>query len=145
MILRALTLTLSLSALGAQGPIADSTLIARARRTPASSLDAGLPRLSVEQWLAQIASVVPDSLRWEVNDCGEGGDGRTAPTCVEAAFDLPGGSAGTIRIYVMNREGTAVRPAIAELLTSTGGTYRAHKTVGEWLGVVRRRQGRGTA
>ena len=145
MILRVQALTWFLSALLPQGPSADSALIARAQRTLASTLDASLPGVSVEQWLARIAGVVPDSLRWEVNDCGEGGDGRTAPTCVEAAFDLPGGSAGTIRIYVMSREGTAVKPAIAELLTSTAGTYTAHKTVGEWLGAVRRRPGKGTA
>ena len=145
MILRALNVALSLSTMGAQGPVADSTLIVRAQRTLASSLDSSLPRVSVEHWLSQVAAVVPDSLRWEVNDCGEGGDGRGSPTCVEAEFGLPGGSAGTIRIYVMSRGGTAVSPAIAELLTRTGETYRAHKTVGEWLGVVRRRQGEGTA
>ncbi len=143
MILHALNLALSLGALGAQGSVAESTLVARVQRTLASTLDASLPRISVEQWLAQIASIVPDSLLWEVNDCGEGGDGRTSPTCVEAAFDLPGGSAGSMRIYMLSRDGTVVTPAIAELLTKTGETYRAHKTVGEWLSVVRRRQGDG--
>ena len=145
MILLALSVVLSLSPGEAQSPVSDSMLIARAQRTLASTLETSLPRVSIEQWLSQIAAILPDSLRWEVNDCGEGGDGRTTPTCVEAAFDLPGGSAGILRLYVMGRDGSAVRPAIAELLTSTGGTYSAYKTFGDWLAAIRRRRGRGTA
>ena len=62
----------------------EAELIAAAQRVRAASLDSTQPKVPFERWLAQVGRVPRSAIRWEVNDCGEGGDGRKAPTCVSA-------------------------------------------------------------
>jgi len=66
----------------------EAQLIAAAQRVSVASLDSTHPDVPFERWLAELARVPRSAIRWEVNDCGEGGDGREAPTCVEAIVDL---------------------------------------------------------
>src|SRR3989475_7111452 len=66
----------------------EAQLIAAAQRVSAASLESTQPDVPFERWLAELGRVPRSAIRWEVNDCGEGGDGREAPTCVEAILKL---------------------------------------------------------
>lgn len=62
--------------------IEDSEFIDIIKKTKAASLEHGLPDKTISLW---IESTFRNSgkTKWEVNDCGEGGDGRSSPICVE--------------------------------------------------------------
>ena len=62
--------------------IQDSEFIDTVKTTNASVLEKGLPNIVIPQWLENTFQYGKNAT-WEVNDCGEGGDERTAPVCVE--------------------------------------------------------------
>lgn len=136
--MKRLSLSLALVLVGPAGAAQDSVLVRRAQQVIVSSLDSSLPAVPFAKWLAQLGRVSPDAIRWEVNDCGEGGDGRTAPTCVEAAFDLAPSSTANVSLTVAGRDGASVKPAIAMLYARAGSAVRMFKTLPEWVAYVRR-------
>ena len=80
----------------AQNPNAarDGRLIASAKKVSVHTLDAALPDLDFEKWLAN--EFGPDAkYHWEVNDCGEQSgnpnDTGPLPLCVEVDSDLKDG------------------------------------------------------
>jgi hypothetical protein len=70
-------LSIAMSSAVSSQSAGDSALIESLKRTPASNVERGLPRVPFERWLTAILG--PD-LSWEVNDCGEGHPGLV---CVE--------------------------------------------------------------
>jgi hypothetical protein len=84
----------------------EQLLIRRVQDTPLASLDSAAPGVTVSQWLAQLGGVPPTALTWEVNDCGEGGDGREAPGCVEGKVSLGEERSASISVVVVSRNGT---------------------------------------
>ena len=66
--------------------VKDSEFIDAVQKANASTLEKGLPDISILQWVKNTFEH-GENATWEVNDCGEGGDGREAPACVE--FIIP--------------------------------------------------------
>jgi hypothetical protein len=115
----------------------EAALVRLAQRVRVSSLDSTLPATDLARWLAAQTAVDRSAIRWEVNDCGEGGDGRTAPTCVEAAVDLAANTTASVSLLVAARDGARVKPAIYSLSTLTGHDVTFFKTLHEWSAFVR--------
>ena len=115
----------------------DAALIGTARRVAVASLDSTQPRLPFEVWLADLGRVPRSSVRWEVNDCGEGGDGRAAPTCVEAGLDLGPDTSAYATLLVAALDGSPTAPAVWMLFARTGGTFTEFKGLPEWAAFVR--------
>jgi len=68
----------------------DSDLIVYVRNLSASLIDGSLPETLYGEWIQKTFS--NSETLWEVNDCGEGGDGRTnAPSCVEVQIEQDDG------------------------------------------------------
>ena len=63
--------------------IQDPDYIDIVKKSKAATLEKGLPDIVIPQGLENTFQN-GDKVTWEVNDCGEGGDGRAAPVCVEA-------------------------------------------------------------
>jgi hypothetical protein len=94
--------------LGAAAPCVqaeDSPLIRSIQDTPLSALDPNAPKVKLSQWLAQLGGVRPAALAWELNDCGEGGDGRAAPTCVEGRVSFSPDRSASVSVAVATAEG----------------------------------------
>jgi hypothetical protein len=115
----------------------DAALIGVARRVTVASLDSGQSRLPFEEWLADLGRVPRSAIHWEVNDCGEGGDGRAAPTCVEAGIELAPDTAVYATLIVAALDGSAAPPAIWMLFARTGRTFTEFKRLPEWAAFVR--------
>ncbi len=60
----------------------DSEFIDIIKKSSAAVLEKGLPDIAIPIWLENTFQY-GGKTTWEVNDCGEGGDGRSAPVCVE--------------------------------------------------------------
>ena len=133
----------TLVALGAAAPAAaqQPELVQRAQRVLASSLDSTLPPVPFEQWLAQLAGRSISTIRWESNDCGEGGDGLVAPTCVEALLDLAPGVTAHVSLVVAGIDGTPSKPVIWMLYASRGASITDFKELPGWVAYVRRHKG----
>ncbi len=117
--------------------IAQSALIDRAKRVSVSSLDATLPRVPFETWLKEFRGVHGSAIRWEINDCGEGGDGRQAPTCVEAILHLTADTTAHASIVVADIDGKRFKPSVWYLTVGTGYLFTGFKTLHEWAAYVR--------
>jgi len=115
----------------------DSVLIEAARRVTVASLDSAYPRLPFEKWLAGFSRVPRSAIHWEVNDCGEGGDGREAPTCVEAGLELTPDTAAYATLVVASLDGSPSQPAIWMLYARTGRAFTEFKNLSEWVAFVR--------
>src|SRR5260221_13546349 len=76
------------------------------------------------------------AIKWEVNDCGEGGDGREAPTCVEAIFGLSGDATAHASLAVTRIDGKRMKPAIWDLAAGAGYSFTGFKTLREWAAYV---------
>ena len=63
----------------------EKRLIAQLKRVPVSVLGVR-SKQNVDQW---VAALLGRGVKWEANDCGEGGDGLAAPTCVEISSEDP--------------------------------------------------------
>ena len=122
------TLFVTAAPLAAQQP----DRIARAQRTIVATLDSTLPTVSFEQWLVQTAGVPASAIRWEVNDCGEGGDGLAAPTCVEAALDLASDTAAHVSLILADTAAVWLLYVTAD----TAVTY--FERLPDWAAFIRR-------
>src|SRR5689334_17330813 len=99
----------------------ESPLIRRIQDISMSSLEPGAPNVALSKWLAQLSGLSASNLDWEVNDCGEGGDGRQAPTCVEGRFTFSPGMSAGVSVAVATTEGkTGGRPSIVMMYVKDG-------------------------
>ena len=128
-------LLLSASALPALGQ--ERRLLATAKRVRAASLDSTLPAVPFEKWLADVARVPVSAIKWVVNDCGEGGVGREAPTCVEAILSLRADTTAHASLVVAAIDGTRLKPAVWDLSVGAGYSFTGFKTLGAWAAHLR--------
>jgi hypothetical protein len=120
-------------------PAAGQELIPIAQRVPAASLDSTLPFVPFEQWLANLGGVPVSAIKWEVNDCEEGGDGREAPTCVEAILAITADTTARASLIMAGIEGRRVKPAVWDLSIGAGYSFTGFKTLHEWAAHIRAR------
>jgi len=118
------------------GSASGQELVAVAKRVLVASLDSTLPPVPFETWLAHLRGVPATAIIWEVNDCGEGGDGREAPTCVEAMLHLTGDTTARASLVVAGIDGTRAQPAIWDLSVGSGHAFTGFKTLREWAARV---------
>ena len=132
---------MSLSIACAVGAIVSSSgwlqdgLITRVKQVAVSSLDSTLRAVPFDQFLADLRPL--SAIRWEVNDCGEGGDGRAAPTCVEAILTLAADTTAHASVVVRDIRGRPRSPRIWDLSIGAGLSYTGFKTLHEWAAYVR--------
>ncbi len=131
-------LTLLLLTAGAV-PVLGQGFVAEARRVPVASLDSTLPAVPFEEWLADLGGVAVSAIKWEINDCGEGGDGREAPTCVEAILGLAGDTTAHASLVVTGIDGKRVKLAIWDLSVGAGYSFTGFKTLRAWAAYLRTR------
>jgi len=129
-----------LVALGAAGPAVaqQPELVQLAQRVLVSSLDSGFPSVPLGQWLAHLPGRSADAIRWETNDCGEGGDGLVAPTCVEALLQLAPDTTAHVSLIVAGIDGTRGTPVIWMLYAITGASIANFKRLPDWVAYVER-------
>jgi hypothetical protein len=118
----------------------DAQLIARARRVPVATLDSGFQAIPFAQWLASLRRLPASGLEWEVNDCGEGGDGRAAPTCVEAILSLGRDTTAHASLIMAGLDGRPGKPAIWMLYVQVRDSITAFKRLRDWAAYARRRE-----
>jgi hypothetical protein len=109
---------------------------------PVTSYDGTLPHVPLESWLASVSGVSASAIHWEVNDCGEGGDGHEAPTCVEAIIDLDGGRSAHLAIVVKDVKGTDVTPSFWDAAIGSGVSFKGYKSLVEWAAALHARPSR---
>ena len=114
---------------------AQDSLIVAAKRVSLSSLDSTLPALPFARWLSTLRP--GSAIEWEVNDCGEGGDGREAPTCVQAILRLGGDSTAHARLIVAGIDGKSSEPAVWDLAVEVGSSFTGFKTLHDWAAHIR--------
>jgi hypothetical protein len=114
---------------------AQDHLITAAKRVPAAALDSTLPTVPFERWLASVRPTA--TIEWEVNDCGEGGDGRDAPTCVEAILHLKGDTTAHASLIVAGLDGKKSEPAVWDLSIGVGNSFTGFKTLSHWAAFMR--------
>ena len=112
-------------------------LIAAAQQVSVAWLDSTYPNVPFEKWLAELGRVRASAIRWEVNDCGEGGDGREAPTCVEAILNLTADTTAHASLVVAGVDGSRSKPAIWDLSVGAGDSFTGFKKLREWAAHVR--------
>lgn len=127
---------LALTDAGAQAG-RDSLLIARAQLASAATVDSLLPAMEFGRWLATLRPAV--RIDWEVNDCGEGGDGRKAPTCVEAVLHISRDTSARVSLAVADESGHLSSAAYFMGVVTVHDSTEFFKTLHEWAGSVRRR------
>ncbi len=115
----------------------DAALLERARHVSVTALDASFAAMPFEQWLATLRQLPPSALDWEVNDCGEGGDGLSAPTCVEAILELAPDTRAHASLIMAGLDGTPGEPAIWMLYAVTRDSIVDFKRLSEWAAFVR--------
>jgi hypothetical protein len=115
----------------------DAELIAVAQQVSVASLDSTHPDVRFDQWLAEQGRVGTTAIRWEVNDCGEGGDGRAAPTCVEAILPLTGDTTAHASLVVAGIGGKRSPPAIWDLSVGAGQAFTGFRTLRGWAAHLR--------
>ena len=120
--------------------VQEAHLIARAQRVPVQSLDSTLPAVPFAQWLAALRPLPPSGMHWEVNDCGEGGDGRAPPTCVDAILDLAPDTAAHASLIVAGLDGKPGKPAIFMLYAVAHDSTVSFKGLTAWAAYVRKRR-----
>ena len=115
----------------------DAELIAAAQQVSVASLDSTHPNVRFDQWLAEQGRVGTSAIRWEVNDCGEGGDNRAAPTCVEAILPLTRDTTARASLIVAGIGGKRSPPAIWDLSVGAGQAFTGFRTLREWASHLR--------
>ncbi len=112
--------------------------VAAAKRVSVASLDSTLRAIPLERWLVELAGRPASSITWEVNDCGEGGDGRQSPICVEAVLTLGADSTAHLSLAVADVHGKPLpRPGIWDLSVGAGYKFTGFRTLHEWAAGVR--------
>jgi hypothetical protein len=115
----------------------DAALIAAAQQVSMISLDSTYAKVPFEKWLAELGRVPASVIRWEVNDCGEGGDGRAAPTCVEASLDVAPQTTVYASLIVAAVDGSRSTPAIWMLYARVGtNPFTTFTRLNEWVAYV---------
>jgi hypothetical protein len=120
-------------------PVWCQEFVAAVKRMPVASLDSSLPAVPFERWLAELRGIPASAIEWEVNDCGEGGDGREAPTCVEAMLNLSADTTAQASLVVAGIDGKPSPPVIWDLSVGAGYSFTGFKTLREWAARIRRR------
>jgi hypothetical protein len=116
----------------------EEALIARVKRTLVSTLEPAYPDVPLEQWLAEVAGVDTTAISWEVNDCGEGGDGRRAPRCVEATVPILPDTSVHISLLSGTLGAASRAPTIWMLYRAESGQYQFLSTLDDLVADVRR-------
>jgi hypothetical protein len=130
---------LSIAGVGPAAPMLaqQPELVRLVQHVPVSALDSTFPPIAFEHWLARLVGGSRNAIRWEVNDCGEGGDGLAAPTCVEAILDLAPDTAAHVSLVVAGIDGTPGQPAVWLLSATAGSSMTTYKRLSEWAAWVR--------
>jgi hypothetical protein len=97
--------TFLLGVLPLSGFAQNAQLVRTAQEVSLAALDPAAPKVPLSRWLAELGRVPPAAVKWEVNDCGEGGDGRSAPTCVEGSVSLAPATTVSISVAVLGVDG----------------------------------------
>jgi hypothetical protein len=114
-----------------------SPLIPKIQGMSLSSLEEVAPNITLSRWLSQLGGVSPTDLNWEVNDCGEGGDGRSAPTCVEGQVPFGSGRLAAVSVAVATTAGkTSGKPAIFMMYVRAGDKLEFASSTGELESLV---------
>lgn len=127
------------ASIGTRAHAQDSALVATARHTQVSALDSGSIGGSLEQWLSALARLPASAITWEVNDCGEGGDGLKAPTCVEANFPVASDTVG-VSLIVAGLDGNRAKPEVFLLYARQGRKFVSFKALRELQAFVQARR-----
>lgn len=145
----AFTLLFLFASLPLYGQSRDMELIRMVRETSIGKLDPSLPERAAGQpfdrYLAAMSRAPIQALHWEVNDCGEGGDGRAAPGCVEARADLAPDTTMSVSILVADLGGKPGSPAFFMAYLKKGSQTTFAKSIRELLQLVGRAQIESTA
>jgi len=116
----------------------DTALLESARRVSVAALDSSFAAVPFEEWLTTLRDLPPSALEWEVNDCGEGGDGLEAPTCVEAILLLAPDTTAHASLIVAGLDGTPGEPSLWMLYAVVGSSITDFESLPEWAAFVRR-------
>ena len=105
----------------------ERTALQSAKNVLVSSLDRGLPKVSLEFFLQYEAGGAP--IQWEVNDCGEqegsAPSGLDSPMCVEADFQKDRTSVAVIVLVGTFTRGPSGIPALYRVtVAAQGGSSR---------------------
>jgi hypothetical protein len=84
-----LVLVLSHAVLISTASAKDVDHIGILKRTKVSTLEKGMPNKPFQKWI--VDTFKRTDMAWEVNDCGEGGDGRASPVCAEVSIPQKNG------------------------------------------------------
>ena len=115
----------------------DTILVARAQGTLVRVLDSSFAATALGDWITGLRPGVATRIRWEVNDCGEGGDGHAAPICVEAIVELAPDTTARLSVLMADLAGRPQRPAIFMLNAITENGILRFKTLAQWMAFVR--------
>jgi hypothetical protein len=116
----------------------EAALIAAAQQVSVASLDSTYPHVPFEKWLAELGRVRTSAIQWEVNDCGEGGDGRVAPTCVEASLEVAPRDTVYASLIVAGIDGVRSTPAIWMLYARVAANpFTDFRRLSDWVAYVR--------
>ena len=100
----------------------DHGRISYVKNLSASLIDTSLPETLYGEWI--LKSFPNSETLWEINDCGEGGDGRTnAPNCVEVQIEQDNGywlHISLVLHYSDNNQLTGAQPWMVYFFKSEG-------------------------
>lgn len=121
----------------------DKVAIERAKAMMVSSLDRGLPKVTLEYFLRYESNGA--AIHWEVNDCSEQTGNpaadrrRNFPVCVEADFDVQRRTISVVVSVGIVSKGTTGTPALLRVtVTDTNGPVRSIKQLGSLPAELRR-------
>lgn len=122
---------------------AEQSTIARAKKIQVSTIDARLPKVTLEFFLHYESEGAP--IHWEVNDCGEQtgnpsvNQERNFPTCVEADFDVHHRSVSVmIAVGTSNQKDRDTPGFFGGTITNSDGTSRTIQRLGDLPAQLRR-------
>jgi len=117
----------------------ESPIVESIQGIPVSSLESGAPALPLSTWLTQLGGASLAKLEWEVNDCGEGGDGRVAPTCVEGRIVFNSRTSAGVSVAVDTTQGrTGGKPSIFMMYLKDAGKVTFARSLRELESVAGR-------
>ena len=93
------------------------------KMTRVSTLEKGLPNKSFQKWVKD--TFKRDDTVWEVNDCGEGGDGISHPFCAEVQIPQQNGYSLNIMVVTGDSKGRKIdKPEIFQIYFYKGENYK---------------------
>jgi hypothetical protein len=105
--------------------IQDAEFMDVIKKSNASILEEGLPNIAIPLWVERTFHHGAKA-SWEVNDCGEGGDGRVAPVCVEVNIPQQNGYYLHISSVVGDTEGKKIaKPQLFMVYFIKSENYKA--------------------